>query len=265
MTGTPQDVNRWVNDRLLAAYSTAERARGIAAGTLRVRLSYLRRMMAGDSVEGFLATASWSPAARRSAVSALRSYLRWAVRHQVPGAPAPDLFDLPRPPRGQPRPAPDAAISAAVLTADPTTRLMLLLACEAGLRRSEVASLHSRDLVAGELVVRGKGGHERRVPCPPDIADDIAAADGWVFPSPRRPGEHLTADNVGRRMSAALGPGWTGHQLRHRFATVVQAQRGDLLTLQKLLGHASVATTMVYAQVADTAMRAAVAAARLTR
>ena len=41
------------------------------------------------------------------------------------------------------------------------------------------------------------------------------------------------------------------HSLRHRYATKVYAATHDLAAVQRLLGHASVATTQVYVAVAD--------------
>jgi site-specific recombinase XerD len=61
-------------------------------------------------------------------------------------------------------------------------------------------------------------------------------------------------------MSALLGPGWTAHSLRHRFATRAYAGERDLLTVQQLLGHSSVATTQRYTQIPDDALRRAVMA-----
>jgi site-specific recombinase XerD len=48
------------------------------------------------------------------------------------------------------------------------------------------------------------------------------------------------------------------HQLRHTFATRVYETTGDLLITQQLLGHASPATTAIYAQVSGSRLRDAV-------
>lgn len=45
-----------------------------------------------------------------------------------------------------------------------------------------------------------------------------------------------------------LMPGHSAHELRHRFATRAYRSSHDLLAVQQLLGHASVATTQRYAQ-----------------
>ena len=73
-------------------------------------------------------------------------------------------------PRGVPRPAPDLVIRAALAAADDRTRLMILLAVLAGLRRAEIAGLHTSDYAGGVLTVRGKGGRTRMVPAHPLLA-----------------------------------------------------------------------------------------------
>jgi site-specific recombinase XerD len=63
---------------------------------------------------------------------------------------------------------------------------------------------------------------------------------------------------VGTHVAAALGRGYHCHQLRHRFATVVYAGCHDVLVVQRLLGHADVATTMIYVGIGQESERAAV-------
>ena len=62
-------------------------------------------------------------------------------------------------------------------------------------------------------------------------------------------------------VSAALAGNWTAHTLRHRFATVTHDATGDLVVVQQLLGHASLATTQLYVAANHDRMRAAVLAA----
>lgn len=74
-------------------------------------------------------------------------------------------------------------------------------------------------------------------------------------------GTHTTADRVGRILSRLLGPGATGHGLRHRFASKAYQGTRDLLAVQQLLGHSSPATTQRYVAVPLDNLRAAVRAA----
>jgi len=69
----------------------------------------------------------------------------------------------------------------------------------------------------------------------------------------------LTARQVARRLdtwvgaagiSKHLGP----HALRHTFATHLYAKSGDILIVQRALGHASVSTTQVYTHLVDGAL-----------
>jgi integrase len=85
----------------------------------------------------------------------------------------------------------------------------------------------------------------------------VDPASPYVLPS--HTGDHLSAWVVGKILSRALGPGWTGHKLRHRFATLAYAVDRDLLTVQQLLGHSSPQTTAIYIETSPDAAAAAVA------
>ncbi len=180
--------------------------------------------------------------------------------------------------RALPRPAPDDAVRAALAAADDRVRLALYLAVFAGLRRAEIAAVHTRDIEDQALHVHGKGGHERLVPLHPELRAALRAElrrrregvpgtgwgrgpvkpGGWLFPSDVAD-EHLTAHHLGKLIAAALPDGWTTHTLRHRFATKAYRTGRDLRAVQELLGHAKPETTAIYAAVPDGALEAAVA------
>ena len=141
---------------------------------------------------------------------------------------------------------------------------MILLASRLGLRRAEIAQLHTNDLRPGldgwHLRILGKGRKERVLPVVGELRALLEAVPpGYVFPGDY--GGHLSPQRVGNLLSRALGPGWTGHTLRHRFATVAYSADRDLYAVQALLGHSTPETTRVYVQLPTTALWDAVAAA----
>lgn len=152
-------------------------------------------------------------------------------------------------------PAPTTAVDDG-RRADSRTRLMVLLMVDMGLRRAEVAQIHSRD-VSGSgddmtLTVHGKGDRDRQIPVDREVArllgDQLAAADGgWLFPSKNHSvdsGRHITAGRVGRIVRRATG--WPAHSFRRKFATDTWRATKDVLVVKELLGHASLATTQNY-------------------
>lgn len=227
-----------------------------------------------DDLIGWYTSKDWGTQTRQSARSALRMFYSWAVTagrtKRNPAAALPKI----RTARGLPRPAGEDVVELALREADDRTRLMLLLAAYAGLRDVEIAGLRWSDVTDTHVIVTGKGGHARQVWQHPRLAPELTAerarreagmtgsgyryrrgAEVYVFPGRRGP---LSPSRVCEVLSAALGPGVTGHQLRHRFATRVLDRTGDLAAVQELLGHASPATTRIYTRVSDAALRAAV-------
>ena len=141
-----------------------------------------------------------------------------------------------------------------------------------GLRVSELVGLPlsalSRD--GRLLVVRGKGGKERMVPLSEPARQALAeyrtqrqhfvpagrAAGPWLFPSRARQG-HLTRARFAQMLKdlaveAGLDPARVSpHVVRHSFASHLLAHGVDLRMLQKMLGHADIATTQIYTHVVD--------------
>lgn len=128
------------------------------------------------------------------------------------------------------------------------------------MRRAEIARVHSDDVSDVGLHVTGKGGRTRTLPIHPRLHDRLHALDGWAFPSSQRPGGHLCADRIARRLEAILPPPWTAHSLRHYFASAAYAGTRDLRSVQTLLGHASIETTQRYVAVSNDDLTQAVRA-----
>lgn len=205
----------------------------------------------------------WAPNTRRAYRGALRAFYAWSVAvghlERSPAAALPRVKAT----RGLPRPIAEDVLRAAVARADDRARLILLLAAYGGLRRAEIARARREDVHLLEdgwqLRVHGKGDAYRDVP----LTGLLAAAlldrpAGWLFPSPDRPGKHLTPAHVGVIASRLLPDGWALHTLRHRFATRVRAGGADIYVIAELLGHRNIETTRVYTRLAGHELRRAV-------
>jgi len=210
----------------------------------------------------WIGTQQWGAETKRSYRTALRAFYKWARdTEQIAVNPAWRLPAVTTPHR-LPRPTSELVLTSALLQASPRVHLMVLLAAREGLRRGEIAQVHTADVeqgVAGwNLRVHGKGSRERLLPLCDEVRVLIQAApDGWVFPG--QINGHLSPAYVGKLVSRVLGVGSTTHCLRHRFGTICYAGSHDLLAVQALLGHSKPETTKLYVLVPDESTRAAIA------
>ena len=207
----------------------------------------------------------WKPETRKAYRNTISSFFRWLHKS---GRRADDpSLDVPRvkKPHAHPRPCPDRYIAAAMEMATPSEKLMVRLGAECGLRRGEIARVHSDDVVADSaghsLIVRGKGDKQRIVPLPDDLANTVMETQGYLFPG--RFGGHVEESYIGDHISRLLPDGYAAHTLRHRFATTAYAATHDLFVVAELLGHESVETTEHYVAMPDGRLREATAAVRL--
>lgn len=258
-------------------------AGGQSPNTIRLRRCQVKLMARSVGVSPWevstsqlvewLRTDRWSAATRSSMREAARGFFEWArVAGLVDASPAVDLPSV-RVRVGTPRPTPAVVVLKALESADDLERLAIYFAMYAGLRRMEIAKVHTDDIADGTLHVVGKGGKHRLIPVHPMLHTELEAAiarrsllgrrySGWLFPSPR--GGHFTAGCIGKRISDQLPEGWTTHTLRHRFASQAYAVHRDLRAVQELLGHSSPEMTARYTAVPDGALAAAVASVGLS-
>ena len=261
------------NSDIVRGYVLHLTSGGRSRGTISLRRSHVVRVLeyvgcpvgeiTTSGLESWLSSGDWGPAARASARASLRSFFEWATREgHCAHNPAAGLLPVARP-RAVPRPIPDALVMDSLRGAASDIQLAIEVMACCGLRRAEVSRLRGIDAVpVGQgwvIRVTGKGGHMRSVPAPPGLARRIAAHSGYVFPGSDN--GHVSPGWLGKRINRALPPGWTAHKLRHRFATVAYSAERDLRAVQELLGHASPATTQVYAAVAADHLNQAAAAA----
>ena len=159
---------------------------------------------------------------------------------------------------------------------------MVELLYASGLRVSELVALPLAALASDPayLIIKGKGGKDRLAPLNAPARTAVKAylpvrpnflpagdkANPWLFPSRGKSGA-LTPRRFAQMLDeaaliAGIDPAKVSpHGLRHAFATHLLEGGADLRVVQKLLGHADIATTQVYTHVAGDRLRAVVEAA----
>lgn len=153
-------------------------------------------------------------------------------------------------------------------------RAALSLLLHTGLRRGELLNLHLSDidLQARWLrVTEAKGGKDRVIPL---VAAVIAAISDWLEMRPRCDHDSLlcglTRKPLGRKGLYRLfrkalknadihRSDITLHSLRHTFASLLLQNGCDLVSIQRLLGHASLESTAVYLHLDMASLHEAVA------
>lgn len=144
-----------------------------------------------------------------------------------------------------------------------------------GLRVSELVGLPTAAIGQDSrfLKVKGKGGRERIAP----MSDPARKAlkqymdvrkrflspgqkedeNAWLFPSRTSSSGHLTRQRFAQLLkelarNADMPEGKVSpHVLRHAFATHLLKHGADLRSVQKMLGHADIATTQIYTQILE--------------
>lgn len=262
--------------RSIEGWTDTLKAAGLSAQTIksrRYKMVHLAALLMPSGPEDVtteqivqvFARQQWKPETRKAYRNTISSFFRWL--HKSGRRSDDPSLDVPRvkKPHAHPRPCPDRYIAAAMEMATTSERLMIRLGAECGLRRGEIARVHSDDVVADNagrsLIVRGKGDKQRIVPLPDDLAGIIMDARGYLFPG--RLGGHVEESYIGDHISRLLPDGYAAHTLRHRFATTAYAATHDLFVVAELLGHESVETTEHYVAMPDGRLREATAAVRL--
>jgi len=123
------------------------------------------------------------------------------------------------------------------------------------------------------MIVEGKGGRERMVPLTGAAQkaltsyvrsrasfinpEDDSVQNRWLFPSKTSIKGHLTRQRFAQMLkdlskAADMPMGKVSpHIIRHAFATHLLKNGADLRAVQKMLGHADIATTQIYTHMLD--------------
>jgi integrase/recombinase XerD len=144
-------------------------------------------------------------------------------------------------------------------------RVLLMTTYAAGLRVSEVCALKLGDIDSARMTIRveqGKGSKDRYSLLSPRLLTDLRRywqmdrPRLWLFPAARcadRPMHPHTAQKIyyAARDRAQITKRCGIHGLRHAFATHLLEAGTDVHTIQRLMGHGDIQTTMRYFHLAQ--------------
>lgn len=268
----------------IEAFLDDRRARGCAPKTLVFYAWQLGRLAGFDelpdapTLRHLLAGIAGSPASRDSAYRALHAFYCWLESEDLLAdnpfgrrGSRPARVARPRLPRIRQRTLDRGEVLALLqLHLSARDRAIVELVLDTGLRRGALASLRARDLHDGWIGVHTKG-RDHEVPVHRDVLAQLrelcrgCGPDDAVFRA--ADGHGLSAQSISLRVREALDAaglrqgGKAGpHMLRHTFGRHWRSSGGDLASLQKILGHRQIATTMIYVDLSADELAAAHAA-----
>jgi site-specific recombinase XerD len=222
------------------------------------------------------------PATIRRKVIALGSYFRWRIRSGLSTAsPVEEAEIVVRVPKRLPRALARSDVALLLGRGDrrnPSQRrckmdLALRLLLATGIRIGEMCAVDAGDVApdGSAIRIKGKGDRERtvfvgnaelRVEIAGIAANRRAAAGAHSALFLNRKSMRLTPQAFRLRLHQLVAERGietrvTPHRLRHTAATLLIEEGVDIRFVQKLLGHASIATTEIYTKVVDNSLRAA--------
>ncbi|AOE44577.1 integrase [Gordonia phage Jumbo] len=243
---------------------------GKSKNTVRIYTNIVRQFLDlnyADPIEWLIESrnSGASPATLKSRTAALKAWTRFTGDAAADAALC--AYKLPTVGAPTPHPVPGGIVVVrAVLgtVTDRRVRLLIALGALAGLRVAESLAVtgQSWDRAAQALRITGKGGKTRVIPVSTELEAILLEC------APKNPREKMVGlqdrwarekiteafSNIGVRHGN--GDSITSHDLRATFATELYEQSSrDLVLVQRLLGHSSVAQTQQYLGLADSRVR----------
>jgi len=271
------------------------RAKGLAESTLQTYSYALARLQAylqdqargpslpsRDDLRAFIShmlAAGLSRQTIRVRMRAVRAFCGFLVREELVDESPMRGVEIPRVPATMPEVLSVGEIQRLLRAArngswyGTRNHALLCMFLDTGLRLSELIALDLSDVDVARAVIRvrnGKGSKERCVYAGQTLARALrqwievrpyAQADAALFLT--RTGKRLDKRNVARiveRVTQRAGIGGKRvhpHLLRHTYATHFIMNGGDPFSLQRILGHSDIKTTMIYVNLAGVGLREA--------
>lgn len=213
--------------RLHATYAHDRRTRatsGIKPKTLNNELIYIRAVF--NELRGLGQISYDNPLESVKPLQIQQQELSWLTLDQIN-----ELLDVIR--------------SRSATVTNPHLELIVLICLATGARWSEAENLNPSAVRNGAVTFSNtKNGKVRTVPVDPKLFDRLQ--QHWAFYGPFTFSQSAFKRALDRT-SIQLPKGQSSHVLRHTFASHFMMNGGNILTLQKILGHSTVTVTMRYA------------------
>lgn len=145
---------------------------------------------------------------------------------------------------------------------------IVVVTLETGMRRTEVLSVVWKEVDFKEGFIRldgkrTKSKRSRSIPLSPaaralllEIRERQGLTSPYVFPNPKTGKPRKDVKTAFKTAMDRAGiPDASFHTLRHTFATWFYRETKDVATLQKIMGHASITTTMRYTHIDEEQMQ----------
>ncbi|HAO0321290.1 TPA: tyrosine-type recombinase/integrase [Escherichia coli] len=130
-----------------------------------------------------------------------------------------------------------------------------LLCLSTGGRWGEVSRLKAEHIIKEKVTfMKTKNGKRRTVPISAELAHSIKVkSTGFLFDA-----KYSKVRRILKEVKPDLPDGQAVHVMRHTFATHFIMNGGNIITLQRILGHSNIQQTMIYAHFAPDFLQDAV-------
>lgn len=214
-----------------------------------------------------------SPRTQARRLSAIREFYRFLYSEGIRDDNPTDILDSPKIGKALPKYLTEEEVVSLLDAAeekDFRLKTMLEIVYASGMRVSELVSLPVSAVLHDNsmIMVTGKGNKQRMVPLDEPARRAIdkwlilreknlrrGQKSKWLFPSRSAKQGYVTRDAFFKALkNLAVSVGIDPHRVsphvfRHSFASHLIAHNADLRSVQKMLGHADIATTEIYTHV----------------
>lgn len=225
----------------------------------------------------------YNPKSQARLLSSLRQFYNYLIIENYLKSNPIDLIESPKTQRKLPEVLSVDEIDKIISAIDRSTmegernRIIIEMLYGCGLRVSELTELNISNILLNEsiLKVKGKGNKERFVPFPDSLQKKIKfylSEIRTLFPDKKNEQDTLFVNRRGGRISrvmiftiiktlselAGINKKISPHTFRHSYATHLLEGGADLLDIQQLLGHSSIATTELYLHLDKSVLRSTI-------